>query len=77
MIGLLKNYDINVLVVDDSATQLSLALGFLNSMHIKAQISSDGQKALKIIENSETPFDLILTDYNMPNMNGMDLNNKS
>lgn len=69
----LKNYDTNILVVDDSATQMSVALGILNSMHINTQKASDGQKALEIIENSDLKFDLILTDYNMPNMDGMEL----
>jgi len=69
----LKNYDAKVLVVDDSATQMSVALGILKSMHIDAATASDGQKALDIIEKSDTKFDLVLTDYNMPNMDGMEL----
>ncbi len=69
----LKNYDTNVLVVDDSATQMSLALDILNGMHIKTQKARNGQKALEILKNSDTKFDLILTDYNMPDMDGMEL----
>lgn len=69
----LKNYDANVLLVDDSATQMSVALGILKNMHINTVTASDGQKALEIIENSDTKFDLVLTDYNMPNMDGMEL----
>lgn len=69
----LKNYDTNVLVVDDSATQISVALRKLKSMNINAVTAADGQKALEIIENSDIKFDLVLTDYNMPNMDGMEL----
>ena len=69
----LKNYDCNVLVVDDSATQMSVSLETLNNMHINSQKASDGQKALEIIQNSDIKFDLVLTDYNMPNMDGMEL----
>lgn len=72
----LKNYDKNVLVVDDSPTHLSMALDILKNMHINTKSAKDGFEALEIIENSDEIFDLILTDYNMPNMDGMELTMK-
>ena len=62
-----------ILIVDDSMTirkaitKFLLKIGFpLNGI----QEASDGILALKLIEDNE--FDLILSDINMPNMNGID-----
>ncbi len=60
-----------ILGVDDSATMrqmVSLALG--DSGHEVVQ-ACDGVEALKIAKTR--PFDLVLTDLNMPNMNGIEL----
>ena len=72
----LNNYDTNVLLVDDSALQLSVALKFLTDMNINVTTAEDGQKAFDILENSDKNFSLVLTDYNMPNMDGMELTTK-
>ena len=34
---------------------------------------SDGQHALETIQSSERPFDVVVTDYQMPRMNGLQL----
>ncbi|MEA3383069.1 MAG: diguanylate cyclase [Campylobacterota bacterium] len=72
----LNNYNTNVLLVDDSALQLSVALKFLNDMKIDVTTAEDGLKAFDILENSDKNFSLVLTDYNMPNMDGMELTTK-
>lgn len=38
--------------------------------HVEVITSSDGQHALDVLRSGE--FDLILTDYKMPNMDGLD-----
>ena len=69
----LKNYDSNILIVEDSATQMGVASAILESMHINFKKAKNGEEALDILENSDIKFDLVLTDYNMPKMDGMEL----
>ncbi len=64
----------NVLIVDDSLPMRGIikktikASGFNVSNYFEA---SDGNEALKIL--NEEWLDLVLTDYNMPEMNGLEL----
>lgn len=68
------NKNMRILYVDDSQTvrdmieSLLLELGFLN---IEGAI--DGIDALEVIEQNEDDFDFIITDINMPRMDGITL----
>ena len=67
-----KNYFI--LIVDDSILIRRLIRITLNQIdHLKINFSeaSDGKKAFELL-NHQKP-DLIITDYNMPEMNGLEL----
>jgi len=66
--------DINVLVVDDSPTSLKYISKILNDIGIE-QITQakDGQQAISLIDTQT--FDLIVTDFNMPEMDGLQLTN--
>lgn len=63
-----------ILIVDDSSTMrriignVVMQLGFAKEDFDEAE---DGLKAWKLL--SESKYDVILTDWNMPNMNGLDL----
>ncbi len=63
-----------ILIVDDSSTMrriignVVMQLGFSKDDFSEAE---DGVKAWKLL--SESKYDIILTDWNMPNMNGLDL----
>ena len=70
---ILKNKDINILLVDDSAVQLKIAQNILEKMKFNVTTAVDGLEAYGILQNSDTKFSLVLTDFNMPNMDGMDL----
>lgn len=70
---ILKNLDKNILVVEDSKVQLSIITKILKKMNLNVFAAHDGAEAFEIIENSEKHFDLILTDYYMPNMDGLEL----
>src|SRR5476651_1787711 len=61
-----------ILIVDDSST---MALSLRNSLEMagfKVDTADDGVKALTKLRSGLKP-DLIITDINMPNMNGIEL----
>lgn len=61
-----------ILLVDDSATLLMSLQSGLKSHGFHIETAEDGQMALtKLTQNKINP-DFILTDLNMPNMNGFD-----
>ncbi|MFT7414144.1 MAG: two-component system chemotaxis response regulator CheY [Methylophagaceae bacterium] len=71
----LENYDITelkVLLVDDSVTARNHIKRVLNSLGIQnIQTASNGVEAVEILSRAE--FDLIVTDLNMPEMDGQQL----
>ncbi|MEA3352493.1 MAG: hybrid sensor histidine kinase/response regulator [Campylobacterota bacterium] len=69
----IKNHDVNILIVDDSSLQLEKAKRVLEAMKLNITTAMNGLEALDIIENSGIDFSLVLTDYNMPQMDGMEL----
>ena len=70
---ILKNYDTNVMVVEDSAVQSAIAVEKLKKMKLNVTAAVNGQEALDIIKKDDKKYSLILTDYNMPVMDGMEL----
>jgi len=65
-----------ILLVDDSKTMRSIQKKVLAAMDPTAQFSEagDGVEALAAIGGSASaPFDLVLVDWNMPNMDGLTL----
>jgi two-component system chemotaxis response regulator CheY len=63
---------LRVLVVDDSGTMRRIVAKCLNQMGAaKIAEAADGIEALGRMRG-EGPFDLVLTDWNMPVMNGME-----
>jgi len=65
-----------VLVVDDNATARKILLEMLQSWRMEAVAVDSARKALETIErarNGGTPFRLVLTDGQMPDMDGFGL----
>ncbi len=63
---------ITVLTVDDEPTLLEVGRLFLERMgDITVESASSGMEALSLLENR--PYDAIICDYDMPEMNGIDL----
>lgn len=66
--------NMKILVVDDFSTMrrivrnLLVELGFSNPL---IQEADDGENAMALLRSQ--PFDLVVTDWNMPNMTGIDL----
>jgi two-component system chemotaxis response regulator CheY len=62
----------NILVVDDSATMRRIVSNALNNIGYKnITTAEDGSEALKKIKQEQ--FDAIMTDWNMPRMDGLSL----
>lgn len=67
----------HVLVVDDNETNRHLMKGIFEYMQIKCTIAESGAEALQILSGSPyPPFDLVITDYQMPEMDGIMLANQ-
>ncbi|MBT5027976.1 MAG: response regulator [Nitrospinaceae bacterium] len=65
------NYDINILIVEDLfTTRLFLRRTLKKLGYTNVVLSEDGQTALKELEQKQ--FDLIISDWHMPNMDGLD-----
>ena len=64
--------DLKFLVVDDFSTMRRIVRGLLKEMGcIKVEEAEDGAVALKMLKANR--FDFVVSDINMPNMNGFDL----
>src|SRR6202158_2900909 len=65
------NKTLRVLIVDDEASQRAGLAGMVTAWGMVADTASDGVEALdKLAQN---PADVILTDLNMPGMDGFEL----
>src|SRR6056300_189657 len=60
-----------ILIADDSAILREVFTKELAPLGINVTAAVDGQEALELAKS--TPFDMIITDIDMPNMNGFDL----
>lgn len=67
-----KNQHIKVLVADDSKTSRKIVTAMLQPHLYQVVEAEDGQQALDIIQKDPS-IKLLITDYNMPIMNGFDL----
>ncbi len=60
-----------ILIVEDSTMVRITVKRTLLSVDFGVEEAKDGQEGLDKALQAETPFDLILTDLNMPNMDGL------
>jgi CheY-like chemotaxis protein len=65
--------DITVLVVDDQESVKSLICTMLKSEGYSVVSASSGAEALSLYRNADRPVDLLVTDYQMPGMTGVEL----
>jgi CheY-like chemotaxis protein len=61
----------SVLLVDDNHDGLLVRRSLLEEVGCSVQIAIDGEQGLKLFEGSS--FDVVVTDYRMPRMNGVEL----
>lgn len=65
-----------ILVVEDSSFFLKQIKAFIEDAGYDVLTAEDGIKGLAVLNNSVKPVDLVLTDIEMPNMNGLELTKK-
>lgn len=64
--------DLKILIVDDSPTMRRILLNTVQKAgYPNCQQAEDGKDALAKLMANE--YDLLMTDWNMPNMNGLEL----
>ena len=69
---LARNQDIKILVADDSSMSRNYIRDLLKTHRYEVFTADDGDTALKILEQ-HPDIKLLITDYNMPRMNGFEL----
>lgn len=68
-----KSSEHRVLVVEDSAFFRQQVVNFLTSVGYIVESCEDGQIAWDLLQSNNEPFEIILTDIEMPNINGLEL----
>ena len=63
----------HVLVVEDESMVGDFMVELLESWGLDVSLHREPQQALRWIEDSGTPIDLVLTDHTMPQMTGLEL----
>ncbi|TMH31324.1 MAG: chemotaxis protein CheY [Betaproteobacteria bacterium] len=67
--------DMKFLIVDDFSTMRRIVRGLLKEIgYNNAEEAEDGAVALNMLRNAK--FDFVVSDINMPNMNGFELLNE-
>jgi len=61
------------MVVDDSRTIRLILTKMLSELGFEVCPAADGKEALEVVEREKGGFSAIMADWNMPEMNGLDL----
>jgi two-component system, chemotaxis family, chemotaxis protein CheY len=64
---------VKALVVDDSRAVRMLLVRTLTEIGYEVQEAANGREALQVIEAGNSGIQLVLADWNMPEINGLDL----
>jgi len=64
---------LKLLIIDDDEHVLAKLCYFFNEKKYNVTSAANGFEALKLIENDQQAFDLIITDIVMPQMSGVGL----
>ena len=66
----------NILFVEDDEDQFTLIPRVLNQLGYRVYAHHNGKEACQCIKEQKIRFDLVITDYDMPEMNGLQLAKK-
>lgn len=66
--------DLPILIVDDYKTMLRIVRGLLNQLGFSnIEEATDGQRALDMVTQRPTAYGLVISDWNMQPVSGLDL----
>lgn len=63
---------LRVLIIDDNKTAREILATIIESFHMQATTAHSGQAALELLQQDQDGFDLVLLDWKMPEMNGLE-----
>jgi CheY-like chemotaxis protein len=76
----LSNYNVfedkTILVVDDNKSWHNILSSTLNTFAVNVEHAYNGNEAVDKVKSSKKPYDLILMDWNMPELNGIEATKK-
>lgn len=65
--------DVRILIAEDSEPTQKVLKIYLSKHKVKMTFASDGKEAMEILAAKSREFHLVITDINMPNMDGFEL----
>jgi DNA-binding response OmpR family regulator len=66
--------NLNVLVVDDDSVLRQFMCRMLKRMNAAGVLAAEsGEQALRQLDNGSDPIDIVIADWNMPGMSGIEL----
>ncbi|ROR01691.1 hybrid sensor histidine kinase/response regulator [Desulfosoma caldarium] len=71
--GPMQSLDVRVLAVDDDADVRQLLETYLKSVVSRLTVCETPQKAMHLFQQNPEGFDVVLTDYSMPQWTGLDV----
>ncbi len=66
----LRRTKVRILLAEDNITNQQVAMGILNKLGLRADVVANGAEALRVLE--QIPYDLVLMDVQMPEMDGLE-----
>ncbi len=65
--------NLTVLIAEDSAALRNMFSGIISSIGINVLTAENGKQALDLVSDKQNNIDLLFTDYEMPEMDGLEL----
>ncbi len=65
--------NLTILLIEDDESMRTLVGRMLSRLKIKVIAAEDGQSGLQALDAATHPIDLIICDWNMPGMSGMEV----